>query len=138
MQKATFHLALNVTDLKKAYDFYGQLLGATPGRSTDSWIDFDFFGHQLSLHLGTPLNSENMGKVDNIKVPMPHFGVILPLDIWQKMAEKLELANIEFIVPPTLRFKNLAAQQYTMFFVDPFGHPIELKSFVNMNEVFKP
>ena len=81
MVQTIFHLALNVTDLKKACGFYGELLGAKQGRSTGSWVDFNFFGHQLSLHIGKPLKSEYTGKVDNIAVPMPHFGIILPLDI---------------------------------------------------------
>jgi extradiol dioxygenase family protein len=136
MEKTIFHLALNVTDLKKACDFYGELLGAEQGRITDSWVDYNFFGHQLSLHIGIPLNSEYTGKVDGTNVPMPHFGIILPLNIWKLMAEKLKEANIEFIIPPTLRFKDLPGEQYTLFFIDPFGNPIELKSFLDMNEVF--
>lgn len=136
MEKTIFHLALNVTDLKKTCDFYGELLGAKQGRSTDSWIDFNLFGHQLSLHIGVPLHSEYTGKVDSTAVPIPHFGIILPLDTWKLMVEKLINANIEFIIPPTLRFKNLPEEQYTMFFVDPFGNPIEFKSFLDMNKVF--
>lgn len=136
MEKTIFHLALNVTDLKKACDFYGDLLGAEQGRSSESWVDFNFFGHQLSLHIGIPLSSEYTGKVDGTAVPMPHFGVILPINMWKRLAEKLKAANIEFIVPPSLRFKGQPGEQYTMFFLDPFGNPIELKGFVQMDEVF--
>jgi len=138
MQKTIFHLAINVSDLKKACVFYGGLLGAEQGRSTDTWVDFNFFGHQLSLHIGLPLTSSDTGQVDGIAVPMPHFGIILPLSTWKKMAEKLIKANIEFIIPPTQRFKNTSGEQNTMFFLDPFGNPIELKSFQDINEVIKP
>jgi len=137
MQKTIFHLAINVSDLKEACIFYGELLGAKQGRSTDTWVDFNFFGHQLSLHIGLPLTSSDTGQVDGITVPMPHFGIILPLSTWKKMAEKLIKANIEFIIPPTQRFKNTSGEQNTMFFLDPFGNPIELKSFQDINEVFK-
>lgn len=136
MTNTLFHLAINVTDLNTACDFYGELLGAKQGRRTESWVDFDFFGHQLSLHVGQPLSSEYTGKVDGTAVPMPHFGIILPLDSWKDMADKLQQANIEFVIPPTLRFKNLPGEQYTMFFFDPFGNPIEFKSFVDVKEVF--
>jgi extradiol dioxygenase family protein len=136
MEKTIFHLALNVSNLEIACDFYGELLEAKQGRSTSSWVDFNFFGHQLSLHIGRVLHSEYTGKVDNTAVPMPHFGIILPLGLWQRMADKLIKANIEFIIPPTLRFEGCAGQQYTMFFMDPFGNPIEFKSFSDFNEVF--
>ena len=134
--QTVFHLALNVTDLRKAIDFYGDLLGSKQGRSTDTWVDFNFFGHQLSLHIGLPLKSEYTGVVENISVPMPHFGVILPYCEWTKIATKLKEANTEFIIEPTLRFKGLSGEQSTMFFLDPFGNPIELKSFSDMNQVF--
>lgn len=136
MEATIFHLALNVTDLTKASDFYAGLLEAKQGRSTDTWIDFNFFGHQLSLHIGTVLKSKFTGKVDNIAVPMPHFGIVLPLEVWRRMADKLNNANIEFIIAPTVRFEGSPGEQYTMFFIDPFGNPIEFKSFLDMNEVF--
>lgn len=131
-----FHLALNVTDLKKAGEFYGDLLGSKQGRSTETWVDFNFFGHQLSLHIGVPLKSEYTAIVENIAVPMPHFGVILPFDAWKSIATKLKEANTEFIIDPTLRFEGLVGEQHTMFFLDPFGNPIEFKSFSDMNQVF--
>lgn len=137
MKQTIFHLALNVTDLKQACDFYSGILGAIQGRSTDTWMGFDFFGHQLSLHIGKPLKSEYTGIVDNIAVPMPHFGIILSLDNWKSMAKKLTKAGIEFVVPPTLRFENQPEEQYTMFFIDPFGNPIEFKSLLDTKEVFK-
>jgi len=131
-----FHLALNVTDLKTACNFYGSLLGSKQGRSTETWVDFNFFGHQLSLHLGTPLKTEYTGIVDNIAVPMPHFGIILPFSKWKDIAEKLKEAKTEFIIEPTLRFEGLAGEQHTMFFLDPFGNPIEFKSFSDNSQVF--
>ncbi len=134
--RSIFHLAFNVTDLQQARDFYGELLGSEEGRSTDTWVDFDFFGHQLSLHLGKPFESAYTGMVDNIAVPMPHFGLVLPFDAWQKMADKLTTAKIEFVLPPTLRFKDKPGEQYTLFFFDPFGNPIELKSYPDSNELF--
>ena len=134
--QTVFHLALNVTDLKLACRFYGDLLGSSQGRSTDTWVDFNFFGHQLSLHLGLPLKSALTGKVDNISVPMPHFGVILPFATWETIADKLTQAEVEFIIKPSLRFKGASGEQHTMFFLDPFGNPIELKSFADSKEVF--
>lgn len=136
MEKTIFHLALNVTDLKEACDFYGDLLGAEQGRSTDTWVDFNFFGHQLSLHIGETLSSTPNGKVDGISVPIPHFGVILPLKTWKLLAEKLSKADVKFIIPPTERFKKMPGEQNTMFLTDPFGNPIEFKSFLDESEIF--
>jgi extradiol dioxygenase family protein len=136
MGNTIFHLAFNVTSLTKACEFYGELLGAKQGRSTDTWVDFNFFGHQLSLHIGLPLASEYTGKVDGTVVPMPHFGIILPVNTWKVMAKRLVKEQVKFIIPPTLRFENNPGEQYTMFFIDPFGNPIEFKSFLDINEVF--
>lgn len=136
MKNTVFHLALNVTDLKLACEFYGNLLGGKQGRNAETWVDFNFFGHQLSLHIGEPLTSLPTGKVGGIDVPIPHFGVVLPFKQWQQLANKLSDQNIEFIIPPTQRFKNAPGEQYTMFFVDPFGNPIEFKSFLDTNDIF--
>lgn len=136
MENTTFHLSLNVTDLEKACDFYGELLGAKQGRSTETWVDFNFYGHQLSLHIGEPLCSKPTGEVDGIAVPIPHFGVILAYNTWKALAQKLTDAKIEFIIPPTQRFKKMPGEQYTMFLTDPFGNPIEFKSFLDKNEIF--
>jgi extradiol dioxygenase family protein len=94
-----FHLAYNVTDLSKARQFYGNLLGCKEGRSTDSWVDFDFFGHQISLHLGEPFKTAQTGKVGNHAVLIPHLGVILELPVWQALARRLEDAGMDFIIP---------------------------------------
>ncbi|OIQ32839.1 MAG: dioxygenase [Alphaproteobacteria bacterium MedPE-SWcel] len=131
-----FHLAYNVDDLDAARDFYGGTLGCKVARSADSWVDFDFFGHQISLHLGEPFATARTGHVGEHLVPMPHLGVILPLDQWQSLAERLHAAGVEFEIPPTTRFKGEPGEQSTMFFYDPAGNPIEIKGFANMDGIF--
>jgi extradiol dioxygenase family protein len=131
-----FHLAFNVRDLDEARAFYGGLLGAEEGRSTDTWVDFDFFGHQLSLHLGEPFATQSTGQVGAHKVPMPHFGVVLPIEIWRDLSERVGEAGVEFIIPPSVRFEGEPGEQWTMFFCDPSGNPIEVKGFADMAGVF--
>ncbi|EAQ23967.1 VOC family protein [Roseovarius sp. 217] len=131
-----FHLAINVTDLDVARGFYGALLGGIEGRSTQTWVDFDFFGHQLSLHLGTPFATQATGKVGDHMVPMPHFGVVLPLETWRGVAERLTAAGVEFVIPPSVRFEGEPGEQWTMFFRDPSGNPVEFKGFADMEAVF--
>ena len=103
------------------------MLGCTEGRSTDTWVDFDFFGHQLSLHLGTPFKTEATGHVGSQRVPMPHFGLVLELPDWQAMAARLQAAGTRFVLAPQVRFEGLPGEQWTMFFDDPFGNPMEIK-----------
>lgn len=131
-----FHLALNVNDLDEARQFYGDVLGCREGRSTDSWVDFNFFGHQISLHLGSPLKTAPTGKVGDHAVPMPHFGVVLPMAQWRALADQLALHNIKFVIAPQIRFKGEAGEQATLFFKDPSGNPIEIKGFADMDTVF--
>mgnify|MGYP005865226079 FL=1 len=131
-----FHLAINVTDLDAARAFYGRLLGAVEGRSTETWVDFDFFGHQISLHLGRPFATEETGRVGDHIVPMPHFGVVLPLGEWRALAARLEAAEVAFVVPPSVRFEGEPGKQWTMFFRDPSGNPIEIKGFADSGGVF--
>jgi uncharacterized protein len=131
-----FHLAFHVTDLAAARQFYGDVLGAIEGRSTATWVDFDFFGHQISLHLGTPFVTTLTGQVDGVMVPMPHFGVILPMTDWQQLASRLTAANIDFVLPPSIRFAGQAGEQGTMFFTDPSGNPIEIKGFADFDQLF--
>jgi len=131
-----FHLAYHVTDLNEARRFYGDLLGCTEGRSTDTWIDFNFFGHQISLHLGKPFETSNTGKVGAHMVPMPHLGVVLEMARWKTLAEKLTQANLAFIIEPTIRFQGQPGEQSTMFFKDPSGNPIEIKGFADEAGVF--
>ena len=132
-----FHLAYTVTDLDSARSFYGELLGCQEGRSTDTWVDFNFFGNQLSLHLGEVVKrSKTTSKVDDIFVPMPHFGCVLDWNSFNDLADKLQSAGVEFIVEPNVRFKDLPAEQATMFFEDYSGNAIELKSYRNPSKVF--
>ena len=132
-----FHLAYTVTDLDTARSFYGELLGCQEGRSTDTWVDFNFFGNQLSLHLGEVVKrSKTSSKVDDISVPMPHFGCILDWDSFHGLADKLKSAGILFIIEPTTRFEGMAGEQATMFFEDPFQNALEFKAYQNPSEVF--
>ncbi len=131
-----FHLAINVTDLDAARAFYGGLLGGTEGRSTDTWVDFDLFGHQLSLHLGPTMTTEDTGRVGDHMVPMPHFGVVLPLAEWRTLADRLSMADVDFVIPPSVRFKGEPGEQWTMFFRDPSGNPLEIKGFADTSDIF--
>ena len=131
-----FHLAYTVTDLDSARRFYGELLGCQEGRSTDNWIDFNFFGNQLSLHVGEVVKRSKTSKVDDISVPIPHFGCVLDWNSFNDLADKLQSAGIEFIVEPNVRFKNLPGEQVTMFFEDYSGNAIEFKAYLNPSDVF--
>lgn len=134
--KSLFHLAYHVRDLDSAREFYGDILGCTEGRCTETWVDFDFFGHQISLHIGEPFATSNTGKVGDHMVPMPHLGVVLPMDNWKALAAKLEGSDVEFVMPPQIRFEGEAGEQRTMFFLDPSGNPIEVKGFQDFEKVF--
>lgn len=131
-----FHLAYHVTDLDEAREFYCNTLGCVEGRSTDSWVDFSFFGHQISLHLGQPFATTDTGKVGDHMVPMPHLGIILPLDDWKMLSDQLVAANVDFIIPPSIRFEGEKGEQRTMFFRDPSGNPIEVKGFADFESVY--
>ena len=133
--KSLFHLAIHVHDLAAARAFYGGVLGCREGRSTDSWVDFDFFGHQLSLHLGTPFPTADTGLVGGQRVPMPHLGVVLEWDDWQRLAARLAAA-VDFVLPPQVRFAGEPGEQGTMFFRDPSGNPIEVKGFRSLDGVY--
>ncbi len=134
--KSLFHLAYHVDDLDTARTFYGGLLGCVEGRSTETWIDFSFFGHQISLHLGKPFETTNTGKVGEHMVPMPHLGIILPKPEWDAMANRLRAANLSFVIEPATRYPGEAGEQSTMFFRDPAGNPIEVKGFADFDGVF--
>ena len=131
-----FHFAFNVRDLEQTRRFYGNILGCIEGRSTTTWVDFDFFGHQLSMHLGEPFQTANTGHVGDLLVPMPHFGLVLALPHWQALAHRLQAAGIDFVLPPQARFEGEAGEQWTMFFCDPFGNPIEIKGFRSLATVY--
>jgi extradiol dioxygenase family protein len=134
--KSIFHLAFHVTDLDEARRFYGGVLGCTEGRSAETWVDFDFFGHQISLHLGEPFPVARTGQVGEHRVMMPHFGVVLTLDDWFGLARRLEAAGVAFDMPPFIRFAGEPGEQRTMFFRDPSGNPIEVKGFRDFAGVF--
>lgn len=132
-----FHLAFPVRDLAEARAFYGGLLGCPEGRSSEAWVDFDFHGHQIVAHLAP----EEVGRratnaVDGEAVPVRHFGVILSLAEWARLAERLKAAKVEFVIPPQIRFKGQAGEQATMFFRDPSGNALEFKAFADDAMVF--
>jgi len=132
-----FHLAYTVRDLESSRKFYGDLLGCQEGRSTESWVDFDFFGNQLSLHIGQTIKQlESDSRVDNVEVPLPHFGCVLDWDLFHNLADKLKSAGIVFIIEPTIRYEGMPAEQATMFLEDYSQNALEFKSFRNPNEVF--
>jgi extradiol dioxygenase family protein len=134
--KSLFHLAYHVTDLDAARAFYGGVLGCREGRSTDTWVDFDFFGHQISLHLGAPFATSATGRVGEHHVPMPHLGVVLELPDWRALAARLRAAGQRFVIEPQVRFEGQPGEQWTMFFTDPFGNPIEVKGFRSLDTVY--
>ncbi len=132
-----FHYAFKVRDIKTTRKFYIEILGCEEGRSTETWIDFNFFGNQLSAHLSDRIPElDYCGKVDGISVPIPHFGCLLEIDQFKKIQEKLEFENIEFIVKPYKRYEGQAGEQLTMFVFDFSGNPIEFKAFSRQDEVF--
>ena len=131
-----FHLAVPVDDLEAARAFYGDLLGCAEGRSSDMWIDFNFFGHQFVVHKGTPIADMDCNGVDGDAVPSFHYGAVLDWDIWHDLAAKLGKAGVEFIIEPKIRFQGKVGEQATMFFRDPAGNALELKSFRDMDQLF--
>lgn len=131
-----FHLAYNVRDLDETRAFYGDVLGCVEGRSTETWVDYSFFGHQISLHLGEPFATKATGRVGDHRVPMPHLGVVLAMEDWKVLAERLQGRDVDFVIEPSLRFEGEPGEQATMFFRDPSGNPIEVKGFADMSKVF--
>ena len=132
-----FHLAFPVRDIAEARRFYGGLLGCREGRSSDAWVDFDFYGHQVVAHLAPQeCKSASTSAVDGDAVPVRHFGVILSVPVWQLLADKLTAAGTKFIIEPHIRFKGEVGEQATMFFLDPSGNALEFKAFADMNQVF--
>ena len=134
--RAVFHLAFHVRDLDDARAFYGGVLGCREGRSTATWVDFDFFGHQISLHLGEPFASARTGHVGDKMVPMPHFGAALLLPDWKALADRLQAAGTDFVLAPQVRFEGEPGEQWTMFFLDPSGNPIEIKGYRSWDAVY--
>ena len=136
MNICPFHLAFPVRDLTETKDFYMEMLGCTLGRESPEWVDFDFFGHQLSAHLKPEeLANTRANIVDGKNVPVRHFGVILPWDEWLKLAEKLK-KDVSFVIAPYIRFVGQVGEQATMFFLDPSGNALEFKSVKDPSQIF--
>jgi uncharacterized protein len=132
-----FHLAFPVTDLGEARGFYGAFLGCAEGRSSDEWVDFDFFGHQIVAHKVDAAHMvDATSLVDGHAVPVRHFGVVTDLATWQQLADKLVAAKVRFIIEPYVRFRGQPGEQATMFLLDPFGNALEFKAFGDMDQLF--
>jgi hypothetical protein len=133
-----FHLAFPVTDLAQARAFYGGLLGCREGRSSEAWVDFDFYGHQIVAHLAADeaVAHRHTSEVDGDAVPVRHFGVVLPMDEWEALASKLRAAGVRFLIEPHVRFRGEVGEQATMFFLDPSGNALELKAFNDLSRLF--
>ena len=132
-----FHLAIPVNDLEKSRDFYKNIIGCKEGRSSDHWVDFNLFGHQLVIHLKEKLEEKTKtNSVDGKDVPIPHFGVILEWNQFHEFSNILNKKDVKFIIEPYIRFEGLPGEQATMFFKDPCGNALEFKSFKDFNQIF--
>ena len=132
-----FHLAFPVHDLEAARAFYGGLLGCPEGRSSETWVDFDFYGHQVVAHLAPEeAGHRSTSSVDEHNVPVRHFGAILSMEQWHKLAERLKAAGTRFVIEPYVRFKGQVGEQATMFFLDPSGNALEFKAFRDPGQLF--
>jgi extradiol dioxygenase family protein len=132
-----FHIAFPVDDLAAARTFYGETLGCAEGRSSAEWIDFDLFGHQIVAHYKPKSQADtHHNAVDGHAVPVPHFGVVLTMDRWQSLADRLRNAGVKFEIEPYIRFQGEVGEQATMFFYDPAGNALEFKAFADMSQVF--
>lgn len=132
-----FHLAFPVTSLANARAFYGELLGCPEGRSSEDWVDFDFYGHQIVAHLA-PEEARGVAAhdVDGDAVPVRHFGAVLPMEAWQALAERLRAAGTAFVIEPHIRFVGQPGEQATMFLLDPCGNALEFKAFADPSRLF--
>lgn len=132
-----FHLAFPVKDLDSSREFYGEILGCAEGRSSAQWIDFNLFGHQIVAHLAPDaVGVKHKNEVDADHVPVPHFGIVLPMDEFKIFAERLKSKGVEFVIEPKIRFAGEVGEQATMFFLDPSGNALEFKSFADFSQVF--
>ena len=132
-----FHLAFPVHNLDAAREFYGGVLECSEGRSSEAWIDFDLYGHQIVTHLAPgSAGVKATNHVDADHVPVPHFGIVLPMDDWRVLADKLKAKGVEFIIEPKIRFAGEVGEQATMFFLDPSGNALEFKGFNDFSLVF--
>ena len=132
-----FHLAFTVHDLDAARAFYGHVMGCAEGRSSDHWIDFDFYGHQIVAHLDASARAVAVhNPVDGHNVPVPHFGIVLTMEQWEALAARLTAAGTHFGIEPHIRFKGEVGEQATMFFQDPSGNALEFKAFDDDSQLF--
>lgn len=132
-----FHLAFPVKDLEESREFYGEILGCEEGRSSERWIDFNLFGHQIVAHLvPEACGIKHKNEVDADHVPVPHFGIVLPMNEFHTLAENLKSKGVEFVIEPKIRFKGETGEQATMFFLDPSGNALEFKAFADFSQVF--
>jgi extradiol dioxygenase family protein len=138
MSLPPFHLAFPVHDLEAARAFYGGLIGCPEGRSSDAWIDFDFFGHQIVAHLDPAMQPRlHSNPVDGHDVPVPHFGAVLGMAQWRALADRLTEAGVRFVIEPGVRFAGQAGEQATMFFLDPSGNALEIKAMRDPDALFR-
>ena len=138
MKLSPFHLAIPVSNIQECRYFYTKILGFNEGRSDKKWVDYNFFGHQLVIHLDTSIKKENHSNfVDGKNVPVPHFGVVLDWGDWVDFSKKIKSLDITFLIKPYIRFKGQVGEQATMFFLDPSGNALEFKSFKKPNQLFK-
>ncbi|MFD4637556.1 VOC family protein [Lentzea sp. NPDC058436] len=131
-----FHLAMPVDDLAASRHFYGETLGLEQGRSSDTWIDWNLHGHQFVTHLAPRRTERASNPVDGHDVPVPHFGLVLTVDEFQVLADRLKAAGTKFVIEPYVRFKGEAGEQWTMFLLDPAGNALEFKAFADDAQVF--
>ena len=131
-----FHLAIPVSNLEKSKGFYKDILGCSLGRSSDKWVDFNFFKHQLVIHQSNNIQKQKYNNVDGHDVPIPHFGVILDWEQWHKFSNRIK-DKIEFVIEPYIRFKGQTGEQATMFFLDPDNNALEFKAFKNDKMIFE-
>ena len=132
-----FHLAFPVHDLEAAREFYAGVLECEEGRSSEIWIDFNLYGHQIVTHLAPETaGKKSSNHVDADDVPVPHFGIVLPMQEWKELAEKLKAKSVEFVIEPKIRFAGEVGEQATMFFLDPSGNALEFKGFNDFSTIF--
>ena len=137
MSVPPFHLAFPVDDLSAARRFYGEMLGCAEGRSADHWVDFDLHGHQIVAHLAPDaVRRRATNPVDGEDVPVPHFGLVLPMGDWKMLADRLTAAGTEFVIAPTIRFEGQPGEQATMFLLDPAGNALEFKAMAKPENLF--
>lgn len=137
MSLPPFHLAFPVDDIAAARRFYGDLLGCPEGRSAENWVDFDLHGHQIVAHLAPgQVRGRSTNPVDGEDVPVPHYGLVLPMGEWKRLAQRLQDAGVDFVISPTVRFEGQPGEQATMFLLDPAGNALEFKAMANPENLF--